>query len=219
MADDVARLRAWGFDLIKHDYTTFDLFGRWGFQMGTALTRDGWTFAGGPGRTTAEIISGLYETIREAAGDALIIGCNSVSHLSAGVFEICRIGDDTSGTAWARTRKMGVNTLAFRGVQHDAFYAADADCVGVTNAIPWELNRQWLDLVARSGTALFVSLAPDAVGAAQARDLRAALARAARTQPLGEPLDWQRTAWPARWRLLGEEKRYDWLGADGAVPA
>jgi alpha-galactosidase len=218
VADDMARLRAWGFDLIKHDYTTFDLFGRWGFQMGTALTRDGWTFAAGPGRTTAEVITGLYETIREAAGDALIIGCNTVSHLSAGVFEISRIGDDTSGTEWARTRKMGVNTLAFRGVQHDAFYAADADCVGVTNAIPWELNRQWLDLVARSGTALFVSLAPDAVGAAQARDLRAALARAARTQPLGEPLDWQRAAWPTRWRLLREEQRYDWLDADGAVP-
>ena len=38
----------WGFELIKHDYTTFDVFGRWGFQMGTALTRDGWTFASGP---------------------------------------------------------------------------------------------------------------------------------------------------------------------------
>jgi len=215
IGEDVARLRAWGFDLIKHDYTTFDVFGRWGSQMGSAMTRDGWTFAAGPGRTTAEVISGLYDAIRTAAGDALIIGCNTVSHLSAGVFEICRIGDDTSGTEWARTRKMGVNTLAFRGVQHDAFYAADADCVGVTNAIPWKYNRQWLDLVARSGTALFVSLAPDAVDAAAASDLRAALARAASAQPLGEPLDWQRTVWPARWRLGGEEKRYEWVNADG----
>ena len=214
IAEDVSRVRGWGYELIKHDYTTFDLFGRWGFQMGTAMTRDGWTFAEGPKRTTAEVIRELYDTIRNAAGDAVIIGCNTVTHLSAGVFEICRIGDDTSGTEWSRTRKMGVNTLAFRGMHHDTFYAADADCVGVTNAIPWDLNRQWLDLVARSGTALFVSLAPDAIGDAQARDLKAALAVAARPQPLGEPLDWQRTVWPSRWKLLGQEKRYDWLGAE-----
>ena len=48
IADDIARLRQWGFELIKHDYSTFDIFGRWGFQMGAALTRDGWTFAEGP---------------------------------------------------------------------------------------------------------------------------------------------------------------------------
>ena len=131
-------------------------------------------------------------------------------------FEICRIGDDTSGAEWARTRKMGVNTLAFRGAQHGAFYAADPDCVGVTNAIPWALNRQWLGLVARSGTMLFVSLAPDALGAAQRRDLRTALALAARPQPLGEPLDWQQTICPTRWRLMSEEHTYDWIGADGA---
>src|SRR5438270_8322197 len=135
--------------------------------MGSALTRDGWTFASGASRTTAEVIRDLYRAIRTAADDAVIIGCNTVSHLSAGLFEICRIGDDTSGIEWARTRKMGVNTLAFRGVQHGAFYVADADCVGVTNAVPWALNRQWLDLLARSGTMLFVSLAPDALGKPQ----------------------------------------------------
>jgi alpha-galactosidase len=211
VAEDISRLTAWGFTLIKHDYTTFDLFGRWGSQMGTALTKDGWTFAAGASRTTAEVILDLYRAIREAAGEAVVLGCNTVSHLSAGVFDACRIGDDTSGREWTRTRKMGVNTLAFRGVQHDAFYAADADCVGVTTAIPWALNRQWLDLVSRSGTPLFVSMAPDAIGPEQSRDLRAALARAARPQPLGEPLDWQRTVWPERWRLNGAEVRYNWI--------
>jgi alpha-galactosidase len=210
VSDDIARLRAWGCAMIKHDYSTFDILGRWGSEMGSALTRDGWTFAEGPKRTTAEVIAEFYATIRAAAGDATVIGCNTVSHLSAGVFEVCRVGDDTSGTSWARTRKMGVNTLAFRGGQHGAFYAADADCVGVTSAIPWALNRQWLDLVARSGTTLFVSLAPDALGAEQRRDLTAALASAARAEPLGEPLDWQRTAWPDRWKLMGEERSYDW---------
>jgi alpha-galactosidase len=217
-ADDIGRVRQWGFDLIKHDYSTFDIFGRWGFQMGSALTRDGWTFATGRSRTTAEVINDLYRTIRTAAGESLVIGCNTVSHLSAGVFEICRIGDDTSGTEWARTRKMGVNTLAFRGAQHGAFYVADPDCVGVTNEIPWALNRQWLNLLAQSGTMLFVSLAPDALGLEQRRDLRAALSLAAQPQRLGEPLDWQHTAWPTRWRLLDRERRFEWVSGDGVGP-
>jgi alpha-galactosidase len=212
---DFKRLVALGFELIKHDYSTWDLFGRWGFEMGTALTKSGWTFATGPTRTTAEVINALYDTMRAAAGDALVLGCNTVSHLSAGVFELCRTGDDTSGTEWARTRKMGVNTLAFRAAQHEVFYAADPDCVGVTTAIPWSLNRQWLDLVARSGTALFVSLAPDALGAAERRDLRAALTRAAKPQPIGEPLDWQTTVWPSRWRFGAEAATYDWIGDEG----
>lgn len=215
ITDDVTRLREWGFELIKHDYTTFDIFGRWGFQMDTDLTRGEWKFASGTGRTTAEVINDLYGTIRAAAGESLVIGCNTVSHLSAGHFELCRIGDDTSGTDWARTRKMGVNSLAFRGAQHDAFYAADADCVGVTNDIPWMFNRQWLDLLARSGTTLFVSLAPDALGAQQRADLRNALALAATRQPRGEPLDWQRTVYPEQWRLGNEERSFDWVSVDG----
>lgn len=214
--DDLSRIRAWGFELIKHDYTTYDIFGRWGSQMGAALTRDGWAFASGPSHTTAEVIGDLYRAIREGAGESLLIGCNTVSHLSAGQFEICRIGDDTSGTEWFRTRKMGVNTLAFRGAQHGAFYLADPDCVGVTKDVPWSFNREWLDLVARSGTSLFVSLAPDALGADQRRDLQAALTLAAAPQRLGEPLDWQRTVYPRRWRLTGAEHSYDWVGPDGA---
>src|SRR5206468_2079773 len=91
------------------------------------MRREGWSSASDPGRTTAEVIDGLYRTIRAAAGEMLVIGCNTVSHLSAGHFEMCRVGDDTSGTDWSRTRKMGVNTLAFRGPQHGAFYIADAD--------------------------------------------------------------------------------------------
>ncbi len=214
--EDIARLRAWGYDLIKHDYSTWDIFGRWGFQMGAAMTKEGWTFAAGPARTTAEVITELYRTIREAAGDKLVIGCNTVSHLSAGQFAICRVGDDTSGTSWSRTRKMGVNSLAFRGVQHGAFYTADADCVGVTTEQPWSLNRQWLDLLARSGTMLMVSLATDALGAEQRRDLTSALRLAATPHPLAEPLDWGTMMYPDRWRLMGHATTYDWVGPEGS---
>ncbi|HSU96585.1 MAG TPA: hypothetical protein VLI40_05105, partial [Gemmatimonadaceae bacterium] len=76
-------------------------------------------------------------------------------------------------------------------------------------------NRQWLDLLARSGTTLFVSLAPDALGAQQRGDLRNALALAATRQPLAEPLDWQRTVYPQDWSFRSAERSYDWVSADG----
>ena len=82
--------------------------------------------------------------------------------------------------------------------------------------MPWSLNKQWLDLLARSGTMLFVSLAPDALGVEQRRDLRQALAIAAAPQPLAEPLDWQQSVYPSRWRLMNRERTFDWVGVDGA---
>ena len=119
--DDIARLRAWGYELIKHDFSTYDAFGRWGFDMGAELTDGKWRFAD-QSLTNAEIILRLYRTLREGAGDGVLIGCNTIGHLAAGLFEIQRTGDDTSGREWERTRRMGVNTLAFRLPQHGAFF-------------------------------------------------------------------------------------------------
>src|SRR4051812_1067260 len=155
---DIRRLRDWGYELIKHDFSTYDILGRWGKDMPAgAITADGWSFASRT-HTSAEVIGELYRTIREAAGDAVIIGCNTVSHLSAGLFELNRIGDDTSGQDWHRNPQMGVNALAFRGPHQGAFYGADADCCPITTRLDWSKARQWLDLVARSGTPLFVSV-------------------------------------------------------------
>jgi alpha-galactosidase len=55
---DTRRLREWGYGLIKHDYSSFDILGRWGFSMGATLTDDSWRFADSS-RTTAEIVTGL----------------------------------------------------------------------------------------------------------------------------------------------------------------
>ncbi|PKO22937.1 MAG: hypothetical protein CVU38_06800 [Chloroflexi bacterium HGW-Chloroflexi-1] len=217
VAHDIRTLTGWGYELIKHDWTTWDLTGRWGFQMGAEFTPDTWCFAD-RSQTTAEVVLDLYRTIRQAAGDALIIGCNTIGHLGAGLFQLQRVGDDTSGMEWERTRKMGVNSLAFRGPQHGTFFAADADCVGLTTRIPWELNRQWLDLLARSGTPLFVSPDPKAIGPDQRSALKQAFALAAQELPLGEPLDWLDTTCPSKWRLMGEVVSYDWFGDEGAWP-
>jgi alpha-galactosidase len=214
---DVHTLTAWGYQLLKHDFSTYDLLGRWGFQMGAELTHPGWHFAD-RSRTNAEIFRAFYQLLRDAAGGTALLGCNTVGHFAAGLFEAQRTGDDTSGRDWARTRKMGVNTLAFRSVQNGIFFDTDADCVGLTRDIPWKLNRQWLDLLALSGTPLFVSAAPDAVGAEQQAALREAFARAAEQQPTGEPLDWLDTSEPGHWRLRNRESRFDWFSGDSSLP-
>ena len=214
---DIRTVAGWGYGLIKHDFSTYDLLGRWGFAMGAQITDENWSF-GDRGRTNAEVIRQFYGVLREAAGEALLLGCNTVGHLAAGLFELQRTGDDTSGRDWNRTRKMGVNTLAFRGAQHNAFFALDADCVGLTREVPWALNRQWLDLLARSGTALFVSAAPDAVGAEQREALRRAFHIAAVARSVGEPLDWLDNSEPQRWNLAGQKASYDWFGKEGVSP-
>ena len=209
VAADIRRLRGWGYTLIKHDYSTWDLFGRWGKDMGDGVTSDGWSFAS-RARTSAEVVAGLYRTIREAAGDAVVIRCNTVSHLSAGVFELNRIGDDTSGEEWDRCPRMGVNTLAFRGPHHGAFYGADADCCPVTQKLDWTRARRWLDLVSRSGTPLFVSVERAAVTPEVREALRAALSAAATARPVAQPLDWMETRTPREWIIDGKRVTYDW---------
>ena len=204
--------REWGYEMVKHDFSTVDLFGKWGFQMiaDRDYTFPGWHFSN-RGLTNAEIVLTLYRALREAAGDSLyLLGCNTISHLSAGLFEVNRIGDDTSGKEWDRTRRMGVNTLGFRTVQHNRFYAADGDCVGLTPAVPWEKNRLWMQLVAESGTPLFVSAQREAVGREQAEYMKECFTTASRELPVGEPLDWQETPFPRTWKLNGRTVAFNW---------
>lgn len=220
---DLARFADWGFDLVKHDFSTFDVFGRFGPSLVPGLdaahVRDRWCFAD-RSRTTAEIITAFYTAVREAAGELVIIGCNTVGHLAAGLVDLQRTGDDTSGRQWERSRRMGINTLAFRLPQHDHFFTVDADCVPLTPGTPWSLNRQLLDLVARSGTALFVSIDPAARTAATDADLATALRIALDGGHPGsiEPLDWLTTTTPNRWRIGTGDRRYRWSEPQGATP-
>ncbi len=199
----------WGFEMVKHDYTTYDLFGKWGFQMVGGMTTPGWHF-NDASKTNAEIVLDLYSSIREAAGLISLIGCNTISHLSAGLFELNRIGDDTSGREWSRTKKMGVNALGFRMVQHETFYEVDGDCVGLTTAVPWEKNKQWMQLLAESSAPLFISAQPEAIGEEQRKAIKDAFHSAARLQPIAEPLDWLTNERPSKWRLDGQVVNFNW---------
>lgn len=219
LVDVFTRIRSWGYELLKHDFTTFDLFGNFGFSMNGVVTPEAdWNFYDNT-KTNAEITLDLYNLIRETVGDMIIIGCNTFSHLSAGIFEINRIGDDTSGRYWNRTRIMGVNSLAFRLPQNDTFYKIDADCVGmIPNSIDWQLNRQWLDLLAKSSSPLFVSMHPDTLTDDVKEDLREAFRINAEQQNHIYPLDWSYNATPSLWYIDGDIVEYDFFGNDSFYP-
>ncbi len=134
-----------------------------------------------------------------------------------------RIGDDTSGHQWERTRRMGVNALSFRLPQNGVFFTIDPDMVGITDAIPWELNRQWLDVLARSGAATIVAVAPSQRGPEQRAALKEAFQIAANGGAGAKPLDWMETSVAERWSAAGAketggERRYAWCGKEGASP-
>ena len=209
--ETVERIGRWGFRLLKHDFSTFDLMNRWGCEMPYEMAEDGWHFAD-QGRTSAEIIISLYQAILDAAQrhDMLVLGCNTVGHLGAGLMHLHRTGDDTSGLMWERTLRFGVNTLAFRLPQHGAFYDIDADCIGISDKISWEYNRQWGQLLSKSGTSLFYSVKPDTMAPEEEREFRLMLRDNALRHEPAEPLDWQDTPLPQDWLLDGQRVSFRW---------
>ena len=217
VASVAAEACEWGFELIKHDYTTWELFGQWGSQMGASPTRGNWHF-NDRAHSNAEIVTALYRQLRTTCGqDRVILGCNTVGHLSVGLFDASRTGDDVSGKEWERTRRTGINTLAFRGPQHRTFYSVDADCVAITPDVPWSMSRQWLGVVANSGTVLLVSPDPKAIGQEQKQLLREAFERVA-AKPASEPLDWIKNRTPASWRSSETTQNYEWNLEEGESP-
>lgn len=204
---DVECIKNWGYKLIKHDFSTYDMFGCWGsnFKMSAKLNFFDKT------KTTAQIMKNFYKAIREAAGDeVLIMGCNTLSHLSAGIFDIQRTGDDTSGLEWSRTKKFGINTLAFRMAQHETFYCVDADCVGITEKIPFEKNKMWLDVLAKSGTPLFVSIDEGVCWEDIKQDIAEAFKKNSKNRVTSKPLDWLENITPEKWESAYGTDIYKW---------
>ena len=212
----VDRIGRWGFKLLKHDFSTYDITGLWGWQMQDEMTGDGWHFAD-RSRTTAEIIVDFYKNILDAAKahDMLVLGCNAVGHLGAGLMHMNRVGEDTSGLVWEKTLKHGVNALAYRMPQHRAFFDVDADCMGITEHIDWRLNSQWGELLSRSGTSMFISVAPESLSAEQEKALVKMLAVNSHPHEAARPLDWRETTLPRIWQIDGETVTFNWHGARG----
>lgn len=217
IADDIHKIVFdWGYELIKHDFSSFDMFGDWGKDRNGLITADGWSFYDKT-KTSAEIVKQFYKVILDAAGGkCMILGCDCVGHLLAGLAHINRTGDDTSGVEWQRTRQMGVNTLAFRLCQNGRFFAADADCVGfIPGKIDWALNAQWATLLAHSASPFFISCPDGGLTDEQFEYMKKLYAVAAEGKDELAPLDWEYTSAPARYRLNGEEVTFDWFPVSG----
>ena len=219
--EDIKRICNWGYTLIKHDFSTFDLFGKWGFQMSPLVTDDGWHFYD-DSLTSAEVVKLLYKAILDASveasnGETLILGCNTIGHLGAGYMHINRTGDDTSGVDWERTRFMGVNTLAFRLPQHGKFYEIDADCVGIDGGISWSMNKQWADVLAKSGTPLFISVRPNILDETEKQELHEILKVASKQEHHVIPVDWEETTCLEHWQDKDHDIdcKYQWFEETG----
>ena len=218
IVEDARRIAGWGYEMIKHDFTTVDLLGTWANgQAAMAHPSRGWHFHDRT-KTNAEIVRDLYASIHRSANGAVILGCQAIGHLGVGTLDLQRVGGDVDGRGWERTRRMGVNSLAFRLHQHGIFYQVDADCAPVTPTLPWEMSRQWLDLLARSGTPLFVSADPGSLNPETGAAIESALRRAATEQEPAEALDWMHTRAPREWRFGGETRTYHWMPDIGCPP-
>lgn len=160
--EDAKRIAGWGFDLIKHDFSSVDIAGT--LTLSSEMVE--YNFCK-PDRhfydrtkTTATIMKNIYKTIQEGAGkDVEVIGCNTVSHLTVGIHSAYRIGNDTSGRAFEWTRRDGVNCL-MRLPLNNIFYNADPDCAPFTDRVKFEANLDFLELCALTGMTTLASIKP-----------------------------------------------------------
>lgn len=158
---DAKALRSWGFDLIKHDFSTMDYFGV------APLSAENCSYElykrkkspFDKTKTNATILKNLYKAIQEGVADAEVIACNAVGHLSAGIHSAYRTGNDTSGRSFEWTARNGVNTV-MRLPLNDTLYRADPDCAAFTERVDPALNLDFLEMCAITGMTTLASVTP-----------------------------------------------------------
>jgi alpha-galactosidase len=220
-AENVARtIRGWGFDLIKHDFSTLDFFG-WGnltpSYMSTTLTK-GDRICFDKSITAATAIKNLYLAIQKGAGDADIIGCNTISHITAGIHSCYRVSGDTSGRSWEWSRRNGVNAM-MRLPQNENFYLVDPDCAAFTDRVDPDLNLDFLEMCALTGVTTLASVTPNILTDKQMQRINQIYKIADENKSRHTIKYYDRTSEPEVFVSADgkEEKVYDWESAyDGA---
>lgn len=216
----VERIRSYGYKMVKYDFTAPDMLTANIFDeiyLVERITDDGWHFDD-RSLTNAQIIKNLYSTIQDAAGDMMVIGCNTYNHLSAGIHQIQRSGLDTSGYAWEKTRRMGINSLAFRLPQNGTFFITDPDCAAITEHCSVEMNLRFFEACAMSGTSQFISVTPGLLTSEQTKRLQQAFLVGDRGCTM-EPLDWMDTSCPAEYLSMGQKHTFRWQDISQGVRA
>ena len=204
--EDVARIRSWGYDLIKHDFTTYDTVRRvFDVNAGLPAFYD-------KHHPTAYIMRELYRTIEDAAGGATVIGCNTFGHLAAGIHAVQRVGDDTSGRNWEVTRSDGIATLV-RLPQNNTFFSHDPDCAAFTDMVPHDANLDFLEAAAITGATTLASVTPHILSAASMARIRSIYKVASQGGLGAMPEDWLGHHEPSVFTAAdGRRFAFDWYG-------
>ena len=201
---DVGALRAAGFAIIKHDFTSIDI-GANPYEAGGPVLYD-------KHHPTAYTVRELYRRIERAAGGADVIGCSTYGHLAAGIHAIQRVGGDTSGRNFEITRKDGIGTFA-RLPQNGTLFSHDPDCAAFTARVPHKENLDFLEVAAITGATTLASVTPGSLtGEEMARIQR--IYKIASEGGLGAvPTDWLGHNEPSAYRTRdGRMIFYDWYG-------
>ena len=75
--------------------------------------------------------------------------------------------------------------------------------------------RQWADVLAKSGTPLFVSAKPGVLNPEEFEELHQIMLRASEQEEHCVPLDWEEIDCPEVWGENGETITYDWFDNEG----
>lgn len=217
---DAARIRGWGFELIKHDFSTIDFFG---VDPLTAENCNSGLYRRNKQpfdktKTNATIIKNLYKAIQSGASEADVIGCNTVGHLCSGIHSICRTGNDTSGRSFEWTRRIGLNSV-MRLPLNDTCYRADPDCAAFTERVDASLNLDFLEMCAITGMTTLASVTPGILNDEQMRRINGIYLIADRDEARYGIANYDRTATPNIFLSEdGEDVRaYDWESAYDGV--
>ncbi|MFA9444637.1 glycoside hydrolase family 36 protein [Egicoccus sp. AB-alg6-2] len=134
--DVFGQLRAWGFDYFKLDFLYTGALEAARHEDASAI---------------AAYRSGL-ELVRDAVGDAYVLGCGAPMLPSAGLVDAMRVSPDTyhpgTGTDEVQTLRSEPATIA-RSWQHGRFWVNDPDCLVLRPSAPWRAH--WAAVVERHG--------------------------------------------------------------------
>ena len=215
--EDTARIRSWGFDLIKHDFTVNDItgFNSTSYLFGNGNLGGGRQFFDNT-KTTAMIFKDLYKAIQDAAGGADVIGCNTISHLTAGIHSVYRVGGDTSGRYWEMTMHNGINSM-MRLPQHGNFYMVDPDCAAFTERVNLDLNLDFLEMCALTGVTTLASVKPGILNDKQMARINEIYRLADSNTEFYEIADFDRVAIPEKFISPDgtKERHFDWMSECG----
>lgn len=212
VAQEVRKFRSWGYSLIKHDFTTMDIFG------GTGLSSEKHSFSlraekrsfFDKTKTTATAVKELYQAIQDAFEDGEVISCNAFGHLSAGIHSIQRVGGDNSGNSFEWTRRHGVNSM-MRLPQNENFFMIDPDCAVFTDKVGVQANLDFLKMCAITGVTAFASIQPNCLSEKDLAKISDIFKIADKNELRCQIMDYEKNANPERFcDLNGVETVFDW---------